>query len=78
MAQLENHRNVYRLKQFAKYPFLTPFRPARILKCAFVYADVAELVDARVSEARDGDIVEVRFLSSAPDQKEGEGNGFVH
>lgn len=32
---------------------------------SFGFADVAELVDARVSEARDGDIVEVRFFSSA-------------
>ena len=30
-----------------------------------VYADVAELADAQVSEACDGDIVEVRSLSSA-------------
>ena len=37
---------------------------------AFVYstshADVAELADAQVSEACDGDIVEVQVLSSAP------------
>ena len=30
-------------------------------------ADVAELADAQVSEACDGDIVEVQVLSSAPD-----------
>ena len=30
-------------------------------------ADVAELVDAQVSEACDGDIVEVQVLSSAPE-----------
>ena len=36
-----------------------------ILTIALI-ADVAELVDARVSEARDGDIVEVQVLSSAP------------
>jgi hypothetical protein len=30
------------------------------------HADVAELVDAQVSEACDGDIVEVQVLSSAP------------
>ncbi len=29
-------------------------------------ADVAELADAQVSEACDGDIVEVQVLSSAP------------
>ena len=37
---------------------------------AFVYSnvhgDVAELADAQVSEACDGDIVEVQVLSSAP------------
>ena len=31
-------------------------------------ADVAELADAQVSEACDGDIVEVQVLSSAPIQ----------
>ena len=31
-----------------------------------VFADVAELADAQVSEACDGDIVEVQVLSSAP------------
>jgi hypothetical protein len=31
-----------------------------------VHADVAELADAQVSEACDGDIVEVQVLSSAP------------
>ena len=31
-----------------------------------VLADVAELADAQVSEACDGDIVEVQVLSSAP------------
>ncbi len=30
-------------------------------------ADVAELADAQVSEACDGDIVEVQVLSSAPE-----------
>ena len=30
------------------------------------HADVAELADAQVSEACDGDIVEVQVLSSAP------------
>jgi hypothetical protein len=30
------------------------------------FADVAELADAQVSEACDGDIVEVQVLSSAP------------
>ena len=32
-------------------------------------ADVAELADAQVSEACDGDIVEVQVLSSAPRQR---------
>jgi hypothetical protein len=32
----------------------------------FPHADVAELADAQVSEACDGDIVEVQVLSSAP------------
>ena len=32
----------------------------------FTHADVAELADAQVSEACDGDIVEVQVLSSAP------------
>jgi hypothetical protein len=31
-------------------------------------ADVAELADAQVSEACDGDIVEVQVLSSAPNK----------
>jgi hypothetical protein len=34
------------------------------------FADVAELADAQVSEACDGDIVEVQVLSSAPGIKE--------
>ena len=33
-------------------------------------ADVAELADAQVSEACDGDIVEVQVLSSAPNIQE--------
>jgi hypothetical protein len=33
------------------------------------FADVAELADAQVSEACDGDIVEVQVLSSAPGTK---------
>jgi hypothetical protein len=33
------------------------------------FADVAELADAQVSEACDGDIVEVQVLSSAPSTK---------
>jgi hypothetical protein len=33
------------------------------------HADVAELADAQVSEACDGDIVEVQVLSSAPGPK---------
>ena len=32
------------------------------------FADVAELADAQVSEACDGDIVEVQVLSSAPEK----------
>jgi hypothetical protein len=32
-----------------------------------LFADVAELADAQVSEACDGDIVEVQVLSSAPE-----------
>ena len=35
-------------------------------------ADVAELADAQVSEACDGDIVEVQVLSSAPRNNKGE------
>ena len=35
-------------------------------------ADVAELADAQVSEACDGDIVEVQVLSSAPFFKQNE------
>jgi hypothetical protein len=35
-------------------------------------ADVAELADAQVSEACDGDIVEVQVLSSAPWNNESE------
>ena len=34
-----------------------------------LFADVAELADAQVSEACDGDIVEVQVLSSAPDKE---------
>lgn len=43
---------------------LTPSKLVRIM--APVLADVAELADAQVSEACDGDIVEVQVLSSAP------------
>ena len=46
-------------------PFLTPFECIRIMACP-AFADVAELADAQVSEACDGDIVEVQVLSSAP------------
>ena len=45
--------------------FLTPFGCIRIMTCP-AFADVAELADAQVSEACDGDIVEVQVLSSAP------------
>jgi hypothetical protein len=45
-------------------PFLTPSKPLRIMNRP--QADVAELADAQVSEACDGDIVEVQVLSSAP------------
>jgi hypothetical protein len=38
----------------------------------FPNADVAELADAQVSEACDGDIVEVQVLSSAPTSDESE------
>jgi hypothetical protein len=38
----------------------------------FPHADVAELADAQVSEACDGDIVEVQVLSSAPASDESE------
>ena len=44
-------------------PFLTPSKRIRIIN---PIADVAELADAQVSEACDGDIVEVQVLSSAP------------
>jgi hypothetical protein len=43
--------------------FLTGCSHVRIMHCS---ADVAELADAQVSEACDGDIVEVQVLSSAP------------
>ena len=42
---------------------LTPLDPVRIFHCR---GDVAELADAQVSEACDGDIVEVQVLSSPP------------
>src|SRR5689334_4883721 len=45
--------------------FLTPFGCIRIMAYPAL-ADVAELADAQVSEACDGDIVEVQVLSSAP------------
>ena len=45
--------------------FLTPFGCIRIMTCP-AFADVAELADAQVSEACDGDIVEVQVLSSSP------------
>ena len=45
--------------------FLTPSKAVRIMTCP-QFADVAELADAQVSEACDGDIVEVQVLSSAP------------
>jgi hypothetical protein len=49
--------------------FLTPCRCIRIMTYPQI-ADVAELADAQVSEACDGDIVEVQVLSSAPKVKE--------
>src|ERR1700752_3907621 len=45
--------------------FLTPSSGVRIMTVPHI-ADVAELADAQVSEACDGDIVEVQVLSSAP------------
>ena len=45
--------------------FLTPLSRIRIMAYPAL-ADVAELADAQVSEACDGDIVEVQVLSSAP------------
>ena len=45
--------------------FLTPSGCIRIMTYP-AFADVAELADAQVSEACDGDIVEVQVLSSAP------------
>ena len=48
-------------------PFLTPFERIRIMAYPAL-ADVAELADAQVSEACDGDIVEVQVLSSAPNK----------
>ena len=39
------------------------------------FADVAELADAQVSEACDGDIVEVQVLSSAPIRIHSGGSG---
>ena len=49
--------------------FLTPFECIRIMAYPAL-ADVAELADAQVSEACDGDIVEVQVLSSAPKNSE--------
>gem|GEM_PF-1999299 len=46
--------------------FLTPSSGVRIMTVPHI-ADVAELADAQVSEACDGDIVEVQVLSSAPE-----------
>jgi hypothetical protein len=46
------------------FAFLTLSQRIRIMKLHL--ADVAELADAQVSEACDGDIVEVQVLSSAP------------
>ena len=51
-------------RQPAMPAFLTPSQCIRIMQLHF--ADVAELADAQVSEACDGDIVEVQVLSSAP------------
>lgn len=45
-------------------PFLNFSAEIRIIAFAF-YADVAELVDAQVSEACGRKLVEVRFFSSA-------------
>ena len=45
---------------------LVTFRFRMYINYRLRNADVAELVDARVSEARDGNIVEVQVLSSAP------------
>ena len=53
--------------------FLTPSGCIRIMACP-AFADVAELADAQVSEACDGDIVEVQVLSSAPIESFGEPN----
>jgi hypothetical protein len=47
--------------------FLTLSKPVRIMQTTI--ADVAELADAQVSEACDGDIVEVQVLSSAPNSR---------
>ena len=44
---------------------LTLYKGIRIMSPP-LFADVAELADAQVSEACDGDIVEVQVLSSAP------------
>src|SRR6266481_3010372 len=46
-----------------RVPHLTLLDRVRIFE---PHADVAELADAQVSEACDGDIVEVQVLSSAP------------
>ena len=45
-------------------PFLDTFQTRSHNE--FPHADVAELADAQVSEACDGDIVEVQVLSSPP------------
>ena len=51
-------------QQVGKDRDLTLIRRVRIMISP--HADVAELADAQVSEACDGDIVEVQVLSSAP------------
>jgi hypothetical protein len=52
------------IRSLVNTAFLTLRRPLRIMNSP--HADVAELADAQVSEACDGDIVEVQVLSSAP------------
>ena len=58
------------LQQSILPEFLTLSKRVRIMISP--QADVAELADAQVSEACDGDIVEVQVLSSAPSCDESE------
>jgi hypothetical protein len=55
--------------QYRKWGILDTLQPHSHNDLPGIFADVAELADAQVSEACDGDIVEVQVLSSAPIEK---------